>query len=233
MAGNKTSKLAGLISLLTLVFIAIILTDCKDKPFASQSLRFILPITIQPFDSVRKLGDTIWIEASISDSLLEFNSNKKYKLANFDFGQTSIAIRELNDNKKGLSDQKSAVSNFVLIDNTGQITFPGETFIDFKFRYAAISKKYLLQIGIIPQSKGVFCINFLPPTELLFGDDLDLGISSNGAKVVAVYDYLVFPINEGINNFELFKRNCLDQSQGPATNYWTNYRYVTFTFRVI
>ena len=231
-AKSKINKLTGCISLLALVCLTLMLTYCKEKPFASQSLRFVLPITINPSASAANRGDTIWIEASFSDSLLELNSNKKIKLANFDFGQTSIGIRRLVDKQKGLSDQASAVINFDLIDKDGQITFPGETFVDFKFRYDMLKCEYLLRVGIAPRSVGIFCINFLGPTELFYENVLDLGIASNGAKIIPRYDYIVFPINNGINNIELFRENCLDQSKGPESDFWQNYRFTTFTFSV-
>jgi len=234
MAGKNKWKLTGSISLL--ISFVILLTSARcddDKPFASQLLTFVLPITIQPDGSEIFVGDTLWIEADISDSLTEFNTNKKYSLPNFDFGQTSIGIRKLVNSSIGLSDQVSAASNFELIEEIGEVVFPGETFIDFKFKYEILDKKYSLRIGIIPKTQGIFCINFLSPSQLNYDGIIDLGKHRNGTTIIPVYEDLVFPINNGENNFELFKQNCLDQSEGPAENYRTNYRFVTFTFKVL
>lgn len=234
MAGRFSQQLASLVGLLTASMLILCAVRCDDeKPFASQLLTFILPIDIQPSDSIVLIGDTLWITANVSDSLVEFNTNKKYSLPNFDFGQTSIIIRKLVNNKLGWGDQVSAASNFDLIEEIGEIVFPGETFIDFKYKYDLLNKKYLLRIGIIPNRQGVFCIKFLSPSQLNYNGIIDLGKHSNGATIIPVYEDLVFPINSGDNNFELFKQNCLDQSKGLAENYRTNYRYTTFTFRVI
>jgi hypothetical protein len=233
MVGKITKKLTGLLGLLTLLLLILSSARCDDeKPFASQLLTFILPATILPSDSIALVGDTLWITADVPDSLLELNTGKKYRLPNYDFGQTSIVIRKLIDNKLGLGDQGSAANYFDFIDEDNQITFPGETFVDIKFIYDKIRQSYQLRIGIIPTETGVFCIYFLSPQDLDYQGILDLGKHENGATIFPVYEDLVFPINKGANNFELFKKNCLDGSQGSPESYRTNYRYVTFTFRV-
>ena len=238
MVGKISVKLTGLTGLLTSLLFILCAARCDEKPFASQLLTFILPITIQPSDSLVFIGDTLWIEADVSDSLTEFNTNKKYSLPNFDFGQTdktSIGIKKLVNNQLGLPDQVSATSDFDLIEEIGEIVFPGETFIDFNYKYDILNKKYSLRIGIIPKNKGIFCINLLRPDNLNYEGIIDLGKHSNGATIIPVYEDLVSPINSntGNNNFELFKQNCLDQSEGPPENYRTNYRFVTFTFKVL
>lgn len=235
MVGNKYNckQITGSIGLLFVLMAALTAARCdNDKPFASQLITFILPVTLYPSDSVTHIGDTLWVTANISASLVEFNTNKKYRLENFDFGQTSIVIRELTNKTKNLGNQPSAAVNFNQIVEIGEITFPGETYVDFKFKYDENSQKYLLKIGLIPMKAGVFSINFLSPKQLLYNGLIDLGRDSNGVIIVPIYEDLVFPINNGVNNFDLFKRNCLDVSDGPPENYRTNYRYVTFTFRV-
>lgn len=233
MAGKINQQSTGYNLLIAFAILFLSAKCDEDKPFASQLITFVLPIIIQPNDDEVNLGDTLWIEANISDTLTEFNTNEKFKLSNFDFGQTSIGIRKLVDVNAGLSDQLSATSNFDLIVEKGEIVFPGETFIDFKFHFIPILEKYLLKIGIVPKNAGVFCINFLSPFNLNYEGVIDLGKHSNGAQIIPVYQDLVFPINSGNNNFELFKQNCLDQSEGYEENYRTNYRYVTFTFKVV
>jgi len=56
-AKSKINKLTGCISLLALVCLTLMLTYCKEKPFASQSLRFVLPITINPSASAANRGE--------------------------------------------------------------------------------------------------------------------------------------------------------------------------------
>jgi len=236
MAGRLSKKLTGLTGLLTaLVFIMCAARCDDDKPFASQLLTFVLPVSIEPTDSVLGVGDTLWITTETSDSLFEYHTQKKYKLSNFDFGQTSIGVHKLVDKNLNLGNQLSAASKFNTVVEIGEIEFLGETFLDFKYEYDAFTKKYLLKIGLIPKEKGVFCIALLSPDELKYEGIIDLGKHENGATIIPVYDYLFFPANNGNNNFELFKQNCLDTSEKYPENYrdYNYIRYGTFTFSVV
>jgi hypothetical protein len=175
MDGKKNKRVTGYSLLLASVIVLLAARCDDDKPFASQLLTFILPATILPSDSIVLVGDTLWITAAVSDSLIEFNTGRKYRLPNYDFGQTSVVIRRLTNNKLGIGDQVSAANFFDFIDEDNQITFPGETYVDIKFTYDIISKAYFLRIGIIPSEIGVFCIYFLSPKNLVYEGFIDLG----------------------------------------------------------
>jgi len=236
MAGKNKWKLTGSISLL--ISFVILLTSARcddDKPFASQILTFILPISIAPSDSTITKGDTLWVTAAINDSLYEYHTQKKHKLSNFDFGQTSIGVRKLIDKSKDLSDQVSAVSHFETISKVGDVVFLGDTFIDFKFYYHPVLKQYQLRFGFVPKIAGVYCIALLSPTDLNYNGIISLGKANNGATIIPVYEDLFFPVNNGENNFELFKKYCFDSSSISPDNYRAN-NYIqkgTFTFRVV
>lgn len=233
MAGKISNRVVGYCLLFSLTTLFVAASCDNEKPFASQLLTFVLPANIAPSDSLVLVGDTLWITTNVSDSLIEFNTGNKYRLPNYDFGQTSVVIRKLVNNKLGIGDQASAASFFHFIDKDNQINFLGETYVDIKFIYDKINQSYLFKIGIIPTSTGTFCIYFLGPKNLQYEGFLDLGKHENGATIIPVYEDLVFPINNGANNFELFTKNCFDGSQGVQKNYRTNYRYVTFTFKVV
>ncbi len=230
---NRTGLLVSLLCLLLLMLTAF---QCdNEKPVEYQPITFVLPVMMVPQDSVFNIGDTVSMEVAVSDSLYEYHTKKKYKLPNFDFGQTSIVVRKLINNKLALGDQQSAASKFDIVEEIGSILFPGETFIDFKYFYSLDSRSYLLKIGFVPKETGVFCINLLSPRNLKYKGNIDLGISSEGTPIIPMYEDLFFPMNNGDNNFDLFEIYCWDNSFVNPENYRNNYyiRKGTFTFSVV
>lgn len=235
MVGKIYWKVRGSLGFLLSVSLITLTARCDgDKPFASQLITFIIPATIEPKDSIVIIGDTLWIKVDVSDSLYDYHTNKKYKLPNFNFGQTSIVINKLVSRDLNLSYQPGAALLFSFIDKYSHITFPGETFVDIMFIYADSADKYLLSIGIVPKEIGVYCLQFLSASELNYNGVIDLGKSADGAIVIPVYNKIYFPINDGENNYELFKEHCLATYAGPQdyVGYYSEFKG-TFTFRVV
>ncbi len=135
MGGKQKWKSIGIKSLLISFSILIIAVQCDEKPFVAEEVTFVLPISVEPSDSIITIGDTLWIEANFEDSLYDFQSKKKYKVTNFDFGQTSIVVRRLLGNTTNLGDQASGGLDFTIIDENNAVTFPGET-LNFIMRKA-------------------------------------------------------------------------------------------------
>ena len=160
---------------------------------------------------------------------------KKNKLPNFNFGQTSVAINRLINKSLNLANQPGASQSFNFIDYNNQITFPGETFVDITFNYDKILNKYSLLLGIVPRETGVYCISFLGASELEYNGIIDLGKSKEGAIIFPVFDKIYFPINDGVNNYQMFKNNCLAGYTGLPEEYGGYYSEFkgTFTFRVV
>jgi len=235
MVSKLNLGLTGNSCRLILFSIILISARCEDeKPFASQNLTLVLPISVQPANALISKGDTLWISANISDSLYEYHSKKKYKLANFNFGQTSLVIRKLVDINKLFGDQPGAGSAFIIFVEKGSITFQGDTFVDYNFFYNQITKSYQLKIALVPQEIGIFCIASLSPKDLNYQGILDLGRSNEGATIIPVYEDLFFPVNNGENNFDLFKQHCRDNSASVPNDYRGIY-YIqkgSFTFEV-
>jgi hypothetical protein len=236
MAGNMIKRFTGIVSLLTVVLFVLSSARCdNDEPFASQELTFVLPVTIKPSDDTILVGDTLWLKVDVSDSLYEFNTKRKIRLPRYSFGQTSIIVRKLIGSSIGLSDQESAGSKFNIIDTSNAITFLGDTFIDVLFSYNDLTDNYKLFLGFVPKENGVFCLQFLGPYTLQYEGFVDLGKNDEGAKIIPVYSGLYFPINEnGNNNYQLFKDNCLALYKGESDSvgYYREYKG-TFTFRVV
>jgi hypothetical protein len=236
MAANLIKRIKGLAGLVIIFGIVVSFARCgDDEPFASQLITFIIPTTIEPKDSLITIGDTLWISVNVSDSLYDYHTKKRYKFPGLSFGQTSIVFNKLVDNTQNLSFQSSAAQFFHFIDPHNQIDFLGDRFVDVVFRYDAQLETYNLLIGIIPQHVGVYCLWFLSASDLRYAGVVDLGKSSNGARIIPVYNYIYFPINEGENNYELFKKHCLPTYAGPEdffVDYYSEY-LGTFTFRVM
>jgi hypothetical protein len=231
---NKQTILSAGLKGLLISFITIMTISCDDEPFASQLITFIIPASIEPTDSIVTVGDTLWIMVNASDSLYDYHTNKKYKVPNFNFGQTSIVVRKLVDKSKDLSDQVSAVSHFETISKIGEVGLVSETFVDFKFHYHSALKQYELRLGFVSKIAGIYCIALLSPTNLNYNGVISLGKSNNGATIIPVYEDLFFPVNNGKNNFELFKKFCFDSSELNPGNY-RDKNYIqkgTFTFKV-
>ncbi len=232
MVGKLQNKVSGLKSLILLFLLALTAFKCDDeRPPQFEFMIFELPFTIIPGNEVIQMGDTLWITSSMADSIKEYHSDNFYKIENFNFN-FSLGLFQLTGNQKSLGEQPGATTSFHFVQEIGTITYFGETFSDFNLVYA--QEKYLSRIGIIPQSLGVFSVNFLGPSELELNSVIDLGVTEDGRQRIPVYEALFFIINEGNTNFDLFTENCLDTSTNPDN--YREYYYIrkgTFTFRVV
>ncbi len=94
----------------------------------------------------------------------------------------------------------------------------------FSFNYS--QNQYRYKIGLIPNSTGIFSLNFLWPIDLHGIPEeqidlttvIDLGVTPAGRKRIPVYEAFYFFINDGNNNFDLFKENCKAASVEHPTN---------------
>jgi hypothetical protein len=227
----KLTKGASCVSLLLLLFLATTAFNCEgEKEPEFIMMDFVLPFTITPTDANFSLGDTLWVEAAFSEKLEEYNSKVYYDIKDFDF-QSKILLFELTNPNLDLSYQPSAVDFFHFIPIVGTIPFIGETASPFAFEYK--ENKYFFRLGLVPKQKGVFCVNFLPPSELDLRPGLMLGKTNDGRERIPSFQHLYFLINEGNTNFDLFKQNC--KANSITTPLEINIFYEqkgTFTFEV-
>lgn len=176
-------------------------------------------------------NDTLWITAEFNDSILDFNSNKRIKIPDFDFLST-IGFFKLIGKQIFFADQPGAVESFRFVNTIGSIANLRDTFADFKFAYT--NGSYSCRIGVMPKSTGVFSINFLRPPELDLSNTLKLPDTPEGRKVLPLYRNIYYVINEGQTNFELYKKHCEASSERLVTTDNIYYEQKgTFTFRVV
>ncbi len=235
MVGKRIIIVPGLTTLV--LFLAITFTSMRceeNKVQIFERIRFELPFTIIPFDSIVRIGDTLWITAHIPDSIRDWNTGNRYRLIDFDF-DLSLVVRKLIDKYKPVGDQPGATSVFDFIIEDGTL-YLFETFNDFKMAYR--DDYYSFRVGIIPKATGVYCFNFLsPPANTTFNlrKVIKLENTPDGRERVPVYDGTYIIVNEGTHtNFDLFKKHCRAISlelPSPSNIYYE--QKGSFTFRVV
>ncbi len=231
IGGNIRFKAQSFISFALLLF-GLTASKCeKEEPLLFQELIFVFNLEINPKDSIVAKNDTLWITAEFNDSILEYNSNKRLKIPDFDFLNT-IGFFKLIGNKVIFSNQPGATESFQFINLIGSVSNLRDTFADFTFNYN--NGFYSCRIGVIPKATGVFSINFLRPPELSLSKILMLPDTPDGRKVIPFYRNIYYVINDGITNFELYKKHCVASSEILVTTDMIYYEQKgTFTFRVI
>jgi len=231
MVGKIFNRVTGLKSLLLLILVSTTASRCGDEDPEYVLLTFVLPFSVTPVDPEINLGDTLWAEASFSENLEEYNSKEIIAVKNLDF-QSKIGLFELVSNSFDISDQPSAVDFFDFVPKAGTIPFVGATFSPFTMQYQ--DNAYTFRVGLVPKKTGVFSVNFLPPRDLDLRQAVDLRVNSAGQKKLPTFEFLLFDINNGNTNFDLFKQHC--KAISLENDVFINVYYEqkgTFTFRVI
>ncbi len=234
MGGNNKFKVQGLISLALLLSISLTASRCeREEDPMYRDFIFVLNFEINPADSLISLGDTLWLTAEFDNKIEDFISKEKFELIDFNF-KTRVGFFKLIGKNVTLSNQPGATDFFEVVNKRGLIFNPRDTFTDFKFDYAA--GIYSCEIGIVPKSKGVFCLNFLPPPPeaINLSKTILLPDAPDGSKVIPLYRNIYYVINDGQTNFELYKKHCVASSEILITTDNIYYEQKgTFTFRVI
>jgi hypothetical protein len=85
---------------------------CDDEePPEFLTMSFIVPMSAQEAKSEFQKGDTLWFSATFPDTLLEYYSNKYYKLSAFDF-RTSVAVFSISFPELYIGQQPGAINSF-------------------------------------------------------------------------------------------------------------------------
>ena len=136
--------------IILLAAVACMASFCHKEPplVPSVSMQFILPMTVHPVQPTYHIGDTIWLEASFSDSICERTTDKKYRFVDFDFA-SSIFINKLTGRASGQprGSMPFAGNQFDYYPTVGNI-YKLNSGIDFEWIY--LNNSYHCRIGIIP-----------------------------------------------------------------------------------
>lgn len=215
-------------------------TSCsKEKRIEFVDFIFVIPITISPIKDNIQMGDTLWVNTSFYDSIYELRTAKKYKIDPylFDF-KTRIGIRSLTYPDLSLNRQQGFSNGFNILNQAGGIYNLGDTFGDLKFIYD--NGKYSARVGLQAKSPGIACLSFyskaISTTSSNQSDLLSfikLPKSPNGDTRVPLLIDIYYVVNNGNNNFQIFRNNCLSLSE--LTPIESNIYYEqkgTFTIKV-
>jgi len=209
------------------LMIVVSLSSCvscqKEAPLVTVPLVLGAPLTVTPTNPIVRLGDTLWVEANFSDSLLDYNSGKRYRIRPQDMVLRTVYFIEklvgVNQNPE------PGASSFKIIRTRGQITEGGSFSGLFHLDYDG--SRYRGKYGFIPIKRGVLCLSFLltPPggtrefnTFLPF---IQMPPDSQGRPQRAELEGMLFIVNEGkANNFDLYQQHRQAFTLGPGVKYW-------------
>ncbi|TDN37623.1 hypothetical protein A8B98_03620 [Hymenobacter sp. UV11] len=185
------------------------------------------------------VGDTLWLETNFSDSLLDLNSGKRYRIQPQDMSlETVFAIHELH----GLGQKTTGLaSTFRIVERIGQAAAGGEYTGLFTTIYDGHS--YRAKFGLIPTKRGFTSISLLllPPGGAKgfgrFIPFLTFPPDAQGREQKAVLDNMYLIINEGkANNYDLYRQQFTIDPETTGTDVppasLIYGRESTFTFEV-
>lgn len=198
------------------------LTQCgkKESYPTIVPIGFMLPVSIMPINSTMHLGDTLWLKADFSDSLLDRNSGRRFRVrpqdAAFNYAMLYKRLTGIGQQPVGIA------STFRLVEKVGKASINGTSTGSFEPVYDG--NYYHARIGLIPTQTGVTAISMLiTPTggASAIGNAIPfitLPPDSKGQSQKAVFDESFFVINDGkATNFDLYSQNTRAFSLEPGT----------------
>lgn len=214
------------------------ITGCKPKQYpVIVPLVLLAPATITPTNSILHLGDTLWVTANFSDSLLDLNSGHRYRVRPQDLTlSTFIAVHKL----QGPGQPNIGIASTLrVIEKVGKLSIGGATTGVFSPVYDG--HFYRARFGLIPTQSGIISISLLlspidgPRAFGNFIPFIQFPPDVQGQEQKAVLDNMYFVINEGkANNYDLYRQQFTidpETSGAPDTGLFYG-RNSTFTVEV-
>lgn len=184
-----------------------LLTACKKPDPVVLPLLLVAPATLTPTASTARVGDTLWVEAHYSDSLLDLNSNRHYRIRPQDMALgTAFAASFLHGNGQTAT---GAASTLQIISRTGKAGGGGS----FTGRFEPVydGRFYHAKFGLVPTQRGMLAISLmlvLPGGAHAYGTILpflQLPPDAQGREQKAAIEEMYFIVNKGQdNNFDLY-----------------------------
>lgn len=196
----------------------LLLTGCKDKPYPELVLMTFLPsVTITPSSRTMHRGDTLWLEANFSDSLLDLHSGHRYRVRPQDVSlHSALFYKEL----PGIGKEPVGIaSTFRLVQKVGRASIAGSFSGSFEPVYDG--HYYRAKIGLIPTKACVTTIAMLMTSA--YDNDrqpllpfIQLPPDAQGREQRAQLDDSFYVINNGqANNFDLYQQYYKAYSLAP------------------
>lgn len=196
------------------------LSGCHDKgPYpVLVHVGFLPSVTITPSARTLHLGDTLWLEANFSDSLLDLNSGHRYRVRPQDLPLHSAIFYE---KLLGIGQQPAGIANtFRIVERLGQASLQGTFTSSFEPVYDG--HYYRARIGLIPTKACVTSISMIITPANGDKDQLlsfiQLPLDAQGREQKAQLDDSFYIINAGkANNFDLYQQYFKSYSLEPGT----------------
>ncbi len=214
----------------------LLLSACKRDPLPDLvHFAFVIPVSISPGADTVARGDTLWLTANFSDSLLDLRSNQRYRLRAQDIPLiSSVGFNQLMGAGQF---SRGAAPSFAVVNQVGQLRPGGPTFRRFEPVYDG--QYYRARIGIIPQVSGIYALSLLSTLQDPFGPNrplpfLQVSPDADGNPRRAILDDVYYVINNGNTHFALQQQNSYvtaDQPGAPELSVYYE-RKGTFSFVV-
>lgn len=234
MDTKKSSK--KIINLISMAVTAILIScSCgKDNIVRYETwINFLYPVSITPNTDTINVGDTLWIEVNLPDSIYDNTNSRKFYLPSFNF-QSYMSVRKLVDNTANWSFQLNSSNNFNTKNNIGSIYKTTSSSIDFQPVYQ--NNHYVFKGAIIPKDNGVYCLVFTNfsyeqrLTEILGLEQIKpLAPDANNFSIKL--DFIDYKINNGNTHYNIFTQHCKSNNDAPSNLYWKEENYI-YTFVV-
>lgn len=216
--------------LLSAVIVLTLMFSCnctKNEYNLPVYMGLLYPISITPANDTIQVGDTLWVNIDISDTLFDIGTQKKYYLPNCNF-LDYLSVKRLSNNTKDVGGQEYANDKFYSKGIIGTMKNTGAFSIDFTPIYE--NHRYKLNGFIITRDTGVFvfrCQNFS------FGNripQINLGKNKDGHQLLALFGATAYLINNGNTHYSIFLQHCKQENTLNPTE-WTEDKFA-YTFVV-
>jgi hypothetical protein len=214
----------------------LLLTACERAPLPERvHFAFVIPLSVSPGADTVARGDTLWLTANFSDSLLDIRSNRRYRLPPQDIKiYTTVGFKHLVGAGQFY---EGAAARFRVVSRVGQLRAGGGIFSRLELVHDG--QHYQARIGIIPQAVGVYALSFFSSFDSPIGAGNPLPFlrvppDGNGNPRLAVLDDIYYVINDGNTHFALQRQNNYVVSDKPGAPEGSVYYETkgTYTFAV-
>lgn len=131
----------------------------KCEGQAVLGFEFDIPYHVRPARDTFSLGDTIWIESSFSNQMVNRSNGKVYTLSHFDF-KISGVILDLETNPS----LPATATAYDMVDAGGQVYTADRSGPYFYVQYRDENNQYYWKAGFVLKKAGLFA--FWPDTNI-------------------------------------------------------------------
>jgi hypothetical protein len=218
---------------LFLLFTLFDSSQCSKNTIRDEKVDFdfLIPYTVSPLKDTIRLGEELTIATVFSDTVYDIKSGKWYHLPDFDW-KPLLFFSKLVAPDKPLGNQSSAGNQFEYINILGGFTNVDNIGANMKYVYK--NGQYKLIVKIKTKGAGVYCIEFVndfSPRRI----QLPTSFTTNNTPGVnrrPVIGFMRNYVNNGQNNYQLLKQNCLiEESNIDSISVW-QYKNRIYTFVV-